>query len=202
MYYGMPLRPSEESRRERLPGISLGQLGMLLLLVSITVLFLAASVAVLITHAQAPDWRAAERLGLPWSTALSSALLVAVSVQLQLALRAIRSNRYTGCLTQLRHATYAAAGFLFVQAWNARQLFALHGTTPHRTLFLFSYGLLVGLHAAHVLGGFVPLLWVQTKVTRRDYSSSRHAGFSFCVQYWHYLSLIWLVLLATLAWVA
>jgi hypothetical protein len=42
----MPSRPPSETRRERLPGLSMGQLGVLLLLVSITVLFLAASVAV------------------------------------------------------------------------------------------------------------------------------------------------------------
>lgn len=198
----MPSRPPSGTRRERLPGLPMGQLGVILLLVSISVLFVAASIAVLITHAQAPDWRAAERLGLPWSTAISTALLAFVSVQLQRALGGIRSNRYTSCLSQLRQAGYGAAGFLFVQAWNARQLFALQGSSSNRTLFLFSYGLLVGLHAAHVLGGFVPLLVVQAKVQRRDYSSSRHAGLSYCVQYWHYLSVIWLALLATLAWVA
>jgi cytochrome c oxidase subunit 3 len=197
----MPSRPPSETRRERLPGLSMGQIGVVLLLVSISVLFLAASVAVLITHAQAPDWRAAERLGLPWGTALSTALLVVVSAQLQLGLGAMKSNRFTTCLAQLRRATYAAAGFLFTQAWNARQLFASQGSSANRTLFLFSYGLLVGLHAAHVLGGFVPLLVVQTKIARRDYSSSRHAGLTFCVQYWHYLSAIWLLLLGTLAWV-
>jgi cytochrome c oxidase subunit III len=198
----MPLRPSERPPRERLPGLSMGQLGLWLLLVSLSVLFLAASVAVLITHAQAPQWRAAARVGLPWSTALSTGLLVVVSVALQLALRAVRSNRFTACLSQLRLATYGAIGFLVVQAWNARQLFALDSSSPHRKLFLFSYGLLVGLHAAHIVGGFVPLFWVQSKVARRDYSSSRHTGLRFCVQYWHYLSVIWLVLLATLAWVA
>ena len=55
----MSLRPPPEGR-ERLPWLSMGQLGLGLLLVSISVLFLAASVAVLITHAQAPDWRASE----------------------------------------------------------------------------------------------------------------------------------------------
>ena len=202
MSFLMPSRPPSETPRERLPGVPLGQLGVMLLLVSISVLFLAASIAVLITHAQAPDWRAADRLGLPWSTAVSTALLVGVSVLLQLAHGAIRANRFTDCLARLRQASYAAAGFLFAQAWNARQLFALQGSSANRTLYLFSYGLLVGLHAAHVLGGFVPLLIVQAKVQRRDYSSSRHAGLTYCVQYWHYLSVIWLALLATLAWVA
>lgn len=198
----MPLRPPSERPRERLPGISTGQLGMLVLLVSISVLFVAASIAVLITHWQAPTWRAAERIGLHWTSAVSTLLLAAVSTQLQLALGAMRSNRFTSCLTLLRRSTYAAAAFLFTQAWNARLLFALQASTQNRLLFLFSYGLLVGLHAAHVLGGFVPLLIVQSRIRRRDYSSSRHAGLTFTVQYWHFLGVLWLGLLATLAWVA
>lgn len=198
----MSLRPSSERPRERLPGISTGQLGMFVLLISISVLFVAASVAVLITYSQASSWRAAQGSGLHWTSAVSTALLVAVSAQLQLGLRAMRSNRFTSCLTLLRRSTYAAAAFLFVQAWNARQLFALQASSQNRLLFLFSYGLLVGLHAAHVLGGFVPLLLVQARIARREYSSSRHAGLTFMVQYWHFLGVLWLGLLATLAWVA
>ncbi|MEY4548185.1 MAG: hypothetical protein RL685_4380 [Pseudomonadota bacterium] len=198
----MPLRSSSEHPRERLPGISTGQLGMIVLLISISVLFIAATVAVLITHSQAPNWRAAERIGLHWTSAVSTGLLVAVSAQLQLSLIAMRANRFTRCLTLLRRSTYAAAAFLFVQAWNARQLFALQASSQNRLLFLFSYGLLVGLHAIHVLGGFIPLLLVQARVTRRDYSSSRHAGLMFTVQYWHFLGVLWLGLLAALAWVA
>lgn len=198
MLYHVPLKPAARGPFERLPWLSLGQLGMILLLVSISVLFLAASVAVLITHAQAP---ADQRPGLPWGTALSSALLVLVSVELQRALGAMRGNRFTSCLGGLRRATLGALGFLLAQAWNARQLLAFEGAPAARKLFYFSYGLLVGLHALHVLGGFVPLLVVQSKTARREYSSSRHAGLTFCVQYWHYLGVVWLVLLATLLWI-
>jgi heme/copper-type cytochrome/quinol oxidase subunit 3 len=198
----MSLRPSSERPGERLPGVSTGQLGMIVLLISISVLFVAATIAVLITRSQAAPWRAAEQMGLHWTSAVSTGLLVAVSAQLQLALGAVRSNRFTSCLTLLQRGTYAAAAFLFVQAWNARQLFALQASSPNRVLFLFSYGLLVGLHAAHVLVGFIPLLLVQARISRREYSSSRHAGLTFTVQYWHFLGVLWLGLLATLAWVA
>ena len=198
----MSLRPASEHPRERLPGISTGQLGMVILLISISVLFVAATLAVLITHSQALTWRTSESSGLHWTSAVSTALLVAVSAQLQLGLVAMRSNRFTRCLNLLRRSTYAAGAFLFVQAWNARQLLAIQADSQNRLLFLFSYGLLVGLHAAHVLGGFVPLLLVQARIARREYSSSRHAGLTFTVQYWHFLGVLWLGLLATLAWVA
>ena len=42
---------------------------------------------------------------------------------------------------------------------------------------------------------------VHARLSRRDYSSSRHDGVTFCVQYWHYLGLVWLLLLGVLLWV-
>ena len=192
---------SPDARRRRESGSSLRQLGMVLVLVSISVLFVAASIAVLITSYQAQTWRAPDRAGLPWGTAASTLVLVLVSAQLQAALNAVRQNRFTDCLRSWRRGAAAAVVFLFVQALNARHLATLEGARASQTLFVFCYDLLVGLHAAHVLGGLVPLALVHAKLARRDYSSSRHDGVTFCVQYWHYLGVVWLLLLGVLAWV-
>jgi cytochrome c oxidase subunit 3 len=174
---------------------------MTVLMVSLSVLFVAASLAVIITHHQAEVWRAPERHGLPWGTALSTLALVVVSWQLQAAVVAIRGNRFTESVRGWRRGAAAALIFLLVQALNARHLVAIEGTHATQTLFLFCYDLLVGLHAAHVLGGFIPLGMVHARLLRRDYSSSRHDGMTFCVQYWHYLGIVWLVLLGVLLWV-
>jgi cytochrome c oxidase subunit III len=198
MYHGMPVAPSKSSRPPG-PPASLGQLGMVILMVSISVLFFAACVAVIITRHQVQLWRLPGQRGLPWGTGASSLVLVVVSGLLQRALRAIRANRFTSCLQSWRWAGAAALAFLFLQALNARQLLQAEGSFATRSLFVFSYDLLVGLHAVHVLGGFVPLMLVHTKIARGEYSSSRHSGLLFCVQYWHYLTVIWLILLVTLA---
>ena len=179
----------------------MGQLGMWVLLVSLSVLFLAACAAVIITRLQVRVWRSPGHAGLPWGAAASTVLILGVSWQLQTALRAIRTNAFDLCARSLRWAGIGALAFLFAQAINARYLIDLEGQLATQSLFVFSYGLLVGLHAAHVVGGFVPLAIVQGRVQRREYSSSRHAALLFCVQYWHYLAVVWLVLLATLAWV-
>jgi cytochrome c oxidase subunit III len=165
------------------------------------VLFLAASLAVLITRSRAVLWREPGQAGVPWGTAASTALIAVVSWQLQSALRAIRANAFDSCLRRLRWAGAAALAFLFAQALNVRYLMNLEGRLATQSLFVFSYDLLVGLHAAHVLGGFIPLALVQSKVQRQEYSSSRHGPLLFCVQYWHYLAVVWFVLLATLIWV-
>jgi cytochrome c oxidase subunit 3 len=200
MYRCMLLRPSSPGP-DRRPGWSLSQLGVVLLLVSISVLFLAATIAVLIARSRVPSWRPPDRHGLPWGVAASTALLGLASLELQRALNAIRRNRPNSCQAHLRWGSLGAVGFLVVQAWNTRRLFDAEGPQAHRSLFIFSYGLLVGLHALHVLGGFVPLGIVLGRVSRHDYSSSRHAGLLFCVQYWHYLGVVWLGLLGTLFWI-
>jgi cytochrome c oxidase subunit 3 len=192
---------SSGARRRRAAGSSLGQLGMIVLMVSLSVLFVAGSLAVIITNHQAEVWRAPERHGLPWGTALSTLALVVASWQLQAALVAIRGNRFTESVRGWRRGAAAALIFLLVQALNARHLAAIEGAHATQTLFLFCYDPLVGLHAAHVLGGFIPLGMVHARLLRRDYSSSRHDGMTFCVQYWHYLGIVWLVLLGVLLWV-
>jgi cytochrome c oxidase subunit 3 len=181
--------------------VSMGQLGMVVLLISISVLFIAASVAVVITRHQVAVWRLPGQARLPWGTAGSTLLLGVVSWKLQHALGCIRNNRFTECLQSWRWALVAAVGFLVAQALNARHLLNVEGEQASRSLFVFCYDLLVGLHALHVLGGFVPLVLVHAGVARRDYSSSRHSGLTFCVQYWHYLGVVWLILLGTLAWI-
>lgn len=196
----MPI-DSPRAQRRREAASSLGQLGMVLVLVSVSVLFVAASIAVLITNHQAHLWRAPEQRGLPWGTAGSTLVLAVVSWQLQAALAAIRGNRFMQCLKCWRRGAVAALVFLALQALNARQLATYEGAQASQTLFVFCYGLLVGLHAAHVLGGFVPLVLVHGRLMRRDYSSSRHDGVTFCVQYWHYLGVVWLLLLGILVWV-
>jgi cytochrome c oxidase subunit III len=188
-------------RREPSFRVSMGQLGMWVLFVSLSVLFVAACMAVIITRSQVQVWRLPGQAGLPWGTAASSALIIVVSWQLQAALHAIRANAFDACSRKLRWGGAAALAFLFAQAVNARLLMELEGRLATQTLFVFSYFLLVGLHAAHVLGGFIPLAIVQAKVQRQEYSSSRHAALLFCVQYWHYLAVVWFVLLATLIWV-
>jgi cytochrome c oxidase subunit 3 len=192
---------SSGARRRREAGTSLGQLGMIVLLVSISVLFVAASIAVLITNHQAAGWRVPEHRGVPWGTAGSTLLLAGVSWQLQSALIAIRSNRFIECSRCWRRGAAAAVIFLCAQALNARHLAALEGARASQTLFVFCYDLLVGLHAAHVLGGLVPLILIHNRLQRQDYSSSRHDGVRFTVQYWHYLGVVWLVLLGILIWV-
>jgi heme/copper-type cytochrome/quinol oxidase subunit 3 len=172
---------------------------MLIALVSISVLFIATVVALVITRAQAPARTIASVHAVPWGVVTSTLLLGALSWSLQRGLNAIRSNRFERCQRALTGGGALALAFLVGQAFNANRVLASEaGVQPH-SLFLVSFFVLIGVHALHVVGGLVPLAVVHLKVVRREYSSSRHEGLKLCVQYWHYLGVVWLFLLVAIA---
>lgn len=162
-----------------------------------TMLFGASIVGYLITRYQNPVWRAGMP-GLPKGLWFATALLVVVSVALNLAVRAAKRNRFETLERSLWAAGFAALGFLVVQFQNWYVMISAEELASARTLYAFTFYMLTGLHAAHVIGGFVPLGVVIKKTRLRQYSSSRHEGVVLCRRYWDYLGVVWLVLLAAM----
>jgi cytochrome c oxidase subunit III len=178
--------------------MSQAQLGLVVLFVSMTVLFGASLIAYLFTRAANPVWRTPEMPPLPVGLLASTALLAALSVFMHRAVRAARQNRNEGLVRELQFALASGLAFLVCQSTNWKTMIpALHGTDPYAR-YAFTFYWLTALHAAHVVGGFVPLGLVLARARRRQYSSSRHEGVRLCKQYWDYLGIVWIVLLATL----
>jgi cytochrome c oxidase subunit 3 len=192
------LHPEEPTGGSRISRMSTPQLGLVVLFVSMTVLFGASLVAYLITRAQNPVWRTPEMPRLPLGLLLSTVILVALSVFMHRAERAARANRHEGLLRELQLAFVSGAAFLVCQSANWKTMIpALHGADPFAR-YAFTFYWLTALHAAHVVGGFIPLGIVLARARRRHYSSSRYEGVRLCKQYWDYLGVVWLVLLGTL----
>lgn len=192
------LHPEQATSRSRIGRMSTAQLGLVVLFFSMSVLFGASLVAYLITRAANPVWRTPEMPHLPFGLLASTAILAGLSVCMQRAVRAARENRSEGLLRELQLAFVCAAVFLVCQSANWRTMMpALHGA-DHYARYAFTFYWLTGLHAAHVFGGFVPLGIVLSRARRNQYSSSRYEGVRLCRQYWDYLGIVWLVLLAAL----
>jgi len=178
--------------------MSAPQLGLVVLFASMSVLFGASLVGYLLTRAANPVWRTPEMPRLPLGLVLSTALLVLLSWFMHRAVRAARENRSEGLVRELMLAFLAAAGFLVCQSANWKTMVpALYGSDPYAR-YAFTFYWLTALHAAHVVGGFIPLGIVLSRAKRQKYSSSRHEGVRLCRQYWDYLGVVWLILLATL----
>ena len=56
--------------------------------------------------------------------------------------------------------------------------------------------ILTVLHAAHIIGGFVPLIWCLANTLRRRYTPQRHDGVVWCAWYWHFLDGVWMTMFA------
>lgn len=171
---------------------------MFVLFGSLTMLFGASVVGYLITRSQNDVWKTASMPGLPLGLVASTILLGGLSIAMHVALRAVRQNRFDALQRALTLALLLGLAFVVGQAENWRSMYAAAIATDARTLYAFTFYMLTGLHAVHVLGGFAPLIVVLGKVKRREYSSSNHEGVKLCAQYWDYLGVIWLILIAVL----
>jgi cytochrome c oxidase subunit 3 len=194
-----PFMSSRETHGPREPSFSVSarQLGVWVFFGCLTVLFSGTIIAYLVTRMQSPVWRTAQMPGLPIGLWGSTLLLVGVSASMHWALRSVKRNGFDSLTRALWLTLFFAAAFLVGQAFNwTRMQGGL--AAPTKTLYIFTFYMLTGLHALHVFGGFVPLGLVITRAHRREYSSSRHEGLKFCAQYWDFLFVVWLVLLFTM----
>jgi cytochrome c oxidase subunit 3 len=127
---------------------------------------------------------------------VSTALLLVSSWTMQRALRFGRSGdpRQGGMMV----ATSALAlGFLAVQgvAWAElyRQNLAISDN-----LYGWTFYVLTALHAAHVVGGLVPMAITTWRASRGRYGPADHRGITYCAMYWHFLDGAWIVLYTVL----
>lgn len=187
--------PKNQERTTSLPQVSLRQLGMLVLYCSMSVLFIATIVGFWFTRLSAPNYRAPGLPDLPNGLGLSTLLIALTSLVIWQAQQAVKRN----LLQTLKRWLYVAGGlaslFLLTQTSN---WFAMRPPSSDNSLYLATFFLLTGVHALHVIGGFVPLGFVIFHARRQDYTSSNHEGLTLCAQYWHYLGAVWLVLVSML----
>jgi len=180
--------------------VSLRQFGLLILMVSMTVLFTATIVAYVWTRLMNPVWKTPDMPELPLGLFGSTAMILGMSVSMHRAVSDVRKNRNESLLRDLWLALAFGVAFILGQIFNWRSMApGLYASVPH-PLYPFTFYMLTGLHAAHVLGGFIPLGIVIGRAQKLRYSSSEYEGVRLVRQYWDYLGVVWLVLLTTL-WV-
>lgn len=190
-----PRDPKHTPEASSLPSLSLRQLGMLVLFCSMTVLFTASIIGFWYTRLTSPHYRAEGLPDLPSGLFLSTFLIALTSFCVWQAQLAVKRNLLEALRRWLLAAGALASLFLLTQSAN---WFAMRPPSDANSLYLATFFLLTGVHALHVIGGFVPLGFVLHHAWRRHYSSSNHEGLSLCAQYWHFLGVVWLVLVTML----
>lgn len=171
--------------------------GLALFLLTLAVLFAGSLVAYAVIRSRAPEWPPPGLPPVPSGLWASTALLAAASVALEAAVRSLNPLR----ATRLRAALGASLGlglaFLVSQAVCTVQ-FVQGMTAP--TLYAWLVLFLTGLHAAHVIGGLVPLVITTVKAYHGliPPPGARGGDIRATAVYWHFLGVVWLTLFGVL----
>lgn len=140
------------------------------------------------------DWRALPVPRLLW---FNTGVLVLSSVALQLSYVAARRDDAEGVMIGLLAGGAAAVIFLGGQLLAWQQLGAAGYFVASNPANSFFY-LLTAVHGLHLTGGLVALGRTTTKMWRGAGIADMRLSVELCAIYWHFLLLVWLVLLGLL----
>ena len=140
------------------------------------------------------DWRAMPVPRLLW---FNTGVLVLSSVALQWAYVAARRDDIDGVVVGLYTGGISAVVFLVGQllAWQQLRVSGYFVASNPSNSFFY---LLTAAHGLHLMGGLVALSRTSTKVWRGAKMIQVRLSVELCAIYWHFLLLVWLVLLGLL----
>src|SRR6266481_1860649 len=140
------------------------------------------------------DWRALPVPRLLW---FNTGVLVLSSVALQWAHVAARRNDMDGVIVGLCAGAASAITFLVGQLLAWQQLSVAGYFLASNPANSFFY-MITAVHGLHLMGGLVAVGRTTTKVWRGAEMLQVRLSVELCAIYWHFLLLVWLVLLGLL----
>lgn len=138
-----------------------------------------------------PDWRP---LPLPNVLWFNTVLLVLASAVMQWTRAQVGKTSASALRAGMVAAGLLTLGFVAGQwvAWSqlSHQGFGLRSNPANAFFYL-----LTAVHVAHVLGGLWVWLLATVRAFRKEVTASVAGSIQLCATYWHFLLLVWLVML-------
>ncbi len=159
---------------------------------SVAMFFAAFASAYVVRRGIATDWRAMEMPGLLW---INTLVLLGGSGAIEWARRGLKGEGPAVFKRWWTLATVLGIAFLAGQAIVWSQLVARGINMTSNPSHSFFY-LLTVLHAGHLLIGVGALGYVEIRVLRGRLAGPQCLAADLSALYWHFLSGLWLVLLA------
>jgi len=157
------------------------KLGIWLLMITIIILFGSLGLGFMTTTSSMPD------LDLPWMFYVNTAILLVSSLLLHYGW----INRLKKGKTIMLRPTLVLGGiFLISQAFTWIQLYQQGLGIQEGGLKISYLYILTGLHAAHIIGGLLFLLYVTV-----NYQKKGRKYLETAVFFWHFLGILWIYLL-------
>jgi len=170
------------------------RIGMWVGLASVTMMFTSLSSAYIVRASSASDWIA---LPMPRVLILSTVLILASSVTLELARRKLKASLKKAYTQWVAITVVLGVAFLASQlfAWQQLKAWGLYlSSNPHSSFFY----LLTGAHAVHLAGGLLGLvfLWLRSRWITTDAAilKKRQASADAVSIYWHFMDALWIYL--------
>lgn len=191
----MPLlnRLAEDRRSEQ---------GAWLFIASLSVFFVSCSIlyAIYVMLRIAPQAGVIQPFYLPRTFLLTTVNMVTISVLLHMAVGAIRQERRTDFSRYLVISFLLSIFFFVLQGsgltWMVTQL--MKPAAQIRNLYGLTFFLVV-VHALHVVGGVAGLTFLLFGLARGQYDHERYFPVKFCAMYWHFLDIVWILMLGSFA---
>ncbi len=130
-------------------------------------------------------------VGLP---TINTALLLASSVTMQLAVNAIKKGDRAALRNWLIPTIVLGVLFLAGQGYEYTRL----GFLPDNGVFSAVFFTLTGFHGAHVTGGVLMNSYVLTRTLKGQFTRDRHLAVEAASIYWHFVDVVWLGLFVTI----
>jgi len=170
------------------------RIGMWVALAGVTMMFTALTSAYIVRANSSNDWRPLEAPRLLW---LSTALIVASSLTIEIARRALKRGESALYSRWLTLTVLLGLGFLASQLLAWRQLVTqgiYMASNPHSSFFY----VLTGAHGLHLLGGILGLDYLLLRSRRSRFEEhgeeKRLAMAGSVALYWHFMDGLWIYL--------
>jgi cytochrome c oxidase subunit 3 len=165
--------------------------GLMVLLAATTMAFAAFTSAFVVRRGISDDWVA---LRLPPIVWVNTAILLASSLMLELARRALKTGRRSVFNRYWTAGTVLGALFLVGQAIAWLQLRAAGifiATNPSSSFFY----LLTAAHGLHIVGGLSALAYVDVQALRLRLGPGKRTAVDVGALFWHFVDGLWLFLM-------
>ncbi len=172
------------------------RLAMLFFLSAETMFFAGLISAFFVLRLSAALWPPPLQPRLPvLITGLNTLVLLASSLAMVAALRAVRRADGRALVERLAATAALGALFLTVQGYEWARLIQ-YGLTVTSGAYGATFYTLIGIHAAHVVGALVWLGATLMLAARGRFVDGRVTGLRACATYWHYVVGLWPILYA------
>ncbi len=171
-----------------------------LFLGSLGMFFLAtlATYVIIRTQVSMPIRRIYEPLRLPVTFWVSTALMLVTSVMLERAVWFVRRERQRQFRQSLTVGAATGGAFLLVQFAAMSQLLVTHFSQIDGSTKFYGFTFMLALvHALHVIGGVVFLIYLIVRAHQDRIDHERYWSVTHCAGYWHFLDVVWISMLAT-----